>query len=224
MTKQQILEYILKTPNNTNPNVLAPMIDSLIGNTEKVDDFSGAVTAIKSGKNLVLSKNINADDEVTADGAVNVEVSLNGKELKASAQCGNWLLCAQNGAKMVIDGKGLVSVGDSEKAIPVSAYHNAEITILNGTFESKQNSQCVYCENSHVDIYGGEYRFKGEHDASDTLLNVKNTCKVTDIQVYGGTFYGWSPEQGDDHLGGSFAAPGYKVVEIGEKIYKVVKE
>lgn len=115
MTKQQILEYILKTPNNTNPNVLAPMIDSLISNTEKVEDFSSAVTAIKSGKNLVLSEDINADDEVTADGAVNVEVSLNGKELKASAKCGNWLLCAQNGAKMVIDGKGLVSIGNSEK-------------------------------------------------------------------------------------------------------------
>lgn len=68
MTKQQVLKYILKTPNNTNPNVLAPMIDSLIGNTEKVNDFSGAVASLKSGKNLVLSENINADDEVTADG------------------------------------------------------------------------------------------------------------------------------------------------------------
>lgn len=224
MTKQQILEYILKTPNNTNPNVLVPMIDSLIGNTEKVNDFSGAVASLKSGKNLVLSENINADDEVTADGAVNVEVNLNGKELKASSQCGNWLLCAQNGAKMIIDGNGLVSVGESQKAIPVSAYHGAEITILNGTFESKDGSQCVYCENSHVDIYGGEYRFKGGHDESSVLLNVKNTGKVEDIQVYGGTFYGWSPAQGDDNLGGSFVAPGYKVIEIGEKVYKVVKE
>lgn len=197
MTKQQVLKYILKTPNNTNPNVLAPMIDSLIGNTEKVNDFSGAV---------------------------NVEVNLNGKELKASSQCGNWLLCAQNGAKMVIDGNGLVSVGESQKAIPVSAYHGAEITILNGTFESKEGSQCIYCENSHVDIYGGEYRFKGNHNEGDVLLNVKNTGKVEDIQVYGGTFYGWSPAQGDDNLGGSFVAPGYKVIEIGEKVYKVVKE
>lgn len=197
MTKQQILEYILKTPNNTNPNVLAPMIDSLIGNTEKVEDFSSAVAAIKSGKNLVLSEDISADDEVTADGAVNVEVDLNGKELKASSQCGNWLLCAQNGA---------------------------EVTILNGTFESGKESQCVYCENSHVDIYGGEYHFKHEPDENDVLLNVKNTGRVEDIQVYGGTFYGWSPAQGDDKLGGSFVAPGYKVVEIREKVYKVVKE
>lgn len=224
MTKQQILEYILKTPNNTNPNVLAPMIDSLIGNTEKVEDFSSAVAAIKSGKNLVLSEDISADDEVTADGAVNVEVDLNGKELKASSQCGNWLLCAQNGAKMVIDGKGLVSIGESKNAIPVSAYHGAEVTILNGTFESGKESQCVYCENSHVDIYGGEYHFKHELDENDVLLNVKNTGRVEDIQVYGGTFYGWSPAQGDDKLGGSFVAPGYKVVEIREKVYKVVKE
>lgn len=223
MTKQQILEYILKTPSNTNPNVLVPMIDALIGNTEKVEDFSSAVAAIKEGKNLILSEDISANDEVTADGAVSVEVSLNGKELKASAQCGNWLLCAQNGAKMVIDGKGLVSVGDSEKAIPVSAYHDAEITILNGTFECGKDSECIYCENSHVDIYGGEYRFKPGCE-SDCLLNVKNTAKVEDIQVYGGIFYGWSPEQGDDHLKGSFVAPGYKVVEIGEKVYKVVKE
>lgn len=224
MTKQQILEYILKTPNNTNPNVLAPMIDSLIGNTEKVNDFSSAVASIKSGKNLILSENINADDEVTTDGAVNVEVNLNGKELKASSQCGNWLLCAQNGAKMIIDGKGLISVGESQKAIPVSAYHGAEITILNGTFESGKEGQCVYCENSHVDIYGGEYRFKGSHDEGDVLLNVKNTGRIEDIQVYGGTFYGWSPAQGDDNLGGSFVAPGHKVIEIGEKVYKVVKE
>jgi hypothetical protein len=33
MTKEQILEYIMKTPSNTNVNVLSGMLDSLIADS-----------------------------------------------------------------------------------------------------------------------------------------------------------------------------------------------
>lgn len=45
----------------------------------------------------------------------------------------------------------------------------------------------------------------------------------TKIDIYGGTFYGWNPEEGDDAMKGSFVAPGYKVIEIQPSVFKVVK-
>lgn len=33
MTKEQILEYIMKTPSNTNVNVLSGMLDSLVADS-----------------------------------------------------------------------------------------------------------------------------------------------------------------------------------------------
>lgn len=50
MTKNQILSYVLKTPENTNPQVLMSMLDSLVNSTAKPKDFSSATAAIKEGK------------------------------------------------------------------------------------------------------------------------------------------------------------------------------
>lgn len=99
MTRNQILSYVSKTPENTNPQVLMSMLDSLVNSTAQPKDFSSATAAIKEGKNLIVTNDIAAAGEITADGKVNVEVDLNGKKIEATAECSNWLLCAQNGAK-----------------------------------------------------------------------------------------------------------------------------
>lgn len=223
MTKNQILSYVLKTPENTNPQVLMSMLDSLVNSTAQPKDFSSATAAIKEGKNLIVANDIAAAGEITADGKVNVEVDLNGKKIEATAECSNWLLCAQNGAKMEIRGNGIVSSGKGQNTIPVSAYHDAKIDIYGGTYLCSEGAgECVYAENSIVRIYGGEYKM-AEGEKQTELLNAKNGTSVESIQVYGGTFYGWSPEEGDDAMKGSFVAPGYKVIEIQPSVFKVVK-
>ena len=40
-TKQEILEYVMNTPGNTNPNVLAPMLESISGQTPTVFEATG---------------------------------------------------------------------------------------------------------------------------------------------------------------------------------------
>ena len=83
--------------------------------------------------------------------------------------------------------------------------------------------QCVYANGGKVEIYGGTYGTVAGEEVKD-LLNVQNTHEVTDIQVYGGRFIGRDPALGDDALGGSFVAPGYKSVEVEPGIFEVVKE
>ena len=87
-------------------------------------------------------------------------------------------------------------------------------------------THAVYCEKGEINIYGGEYRIS---DSDKTFLvncldaNYKNgTAK---INIYGGTFYGWNPAASMGEPGGpvSFVAKGYKVQEIEEGIYKVMK-
>ena len=205
MTKNQILSYVLKTPENTNPQVLMSMLDSLVNSTAQPKDFSSATAAIKEGKNLIVANDIAAAGEITAD------------------ECSNWLLCAQNGAKMEIRGNGIISSGKGQNTIPVSAYHDAKIDIYGGTYLCSEGAgECVYAENSIVRIYGGKYKM-AEGEKQTELLNVKNGTSVESVQVYGGTFYGWNPEEGDDAMKGSFVAPGYKVIEIQPSVFKVVK-
>ena len=77
-------------------------------------------------------------------------------------------------------------------------------------------------------INGGFFRMEGgTKDDVKYILNQNNTTHGT-ITVTGGTFVNYDPSTGDDNLGGSFVAGGYKVVSEtqsnGDVRYTVVAE
>lgn len=223
MNKNKILDYVLHTPHNTNIAILDSMIMALLAENKVADSSESLIAAAAEGKDIILT----ADVEVAAPVVVKAEsvLDLNKKSVKVPANTSEWymLKAEGEGAVLTISGDGVVTAEGSQQAIPVTAANGGKVIINGGTYLAKGHMQCVYANGGKVEIYGGVYGVAPGEEVKD-LLNVQNTHEVSDIQVYGGTFVGRDPALGDDALGGSFVAPGYKSVEIEPGVFEVVKE
>ena len=219
MNKKRIIDYVLKAPKITNPAILSDMLDQLMKN-KPVATAEELKEALSAGGEVVLMNDIKMNEEIIIN--KDTTLDLNGKEIIAEEAYTGWYLLKADGAKLTIDGKGCISAGASEKAIPVTSTNGAEVKILGGQYKCRGEHQCVYSNGGLVEIYGGTYSVV-EGDTAKDLLNVQNTHQVTDIQVYGGTFIGRDPKLGDDALGGNFVAEGYESIEIKKDKFEVKK-
>lgn len=223
MDKNKILDYVMKTPYNTNIAILDSMIMSLLAENKIADSAESLSNALAESKDVILTANI----ETTSPIVVKAEstLNLNKKSIKAQDNSSEYYMIKAEGegAVVTISGNGIISAGASQQAIPVTAANGGKVIIKDGTYLCKGQMQCVYANGGKVEIYGGTYGTVSGESVKD-LLNVQNTHEVTDIQVYGGRFIGRDPALGDDALGGTFVAPGYKSVEVESGIFEVVKE
>lgn len=84
---------------------------------------------------------------------------------------------------------------------------------VGGDAQGKGNSTVSIRTNSTVNIYGGRFASEKDYQGKYFVLNVQQTTGASGyIKVYGGTFVGQNPADGDDALGGSFVADGYEAV------------
>lgn len=82
---------------------------------------------------------------------------------------------------------------------------------VGGDAQGKGNSTVAIRTNSTVNIYGGRFASEKDYQGKYFVLNVQQTTGASGfIKVYGGTFVGQNPADGDDALGGSFVAKGYE--------------
>lgn len=222
MNKNKIIEYVLKTPHNPNPAVLDSMLMSFLEKGTVANSEETLSHALAEGKDVVLNENFETTTLIIVNGKS--ELDLNKKKITAKENSEEWymLKAEGEGAVLTLSGEGVISAGASKQAIPVTAANGGKVIIKNGTYLAKGQMQCVYANGGKVEIYGGTYGVVDGEEVKD-LLNVQNTHEVTDIQVYGGRFIGRDPALGDDALGGSFVAPGYKSVEVESGIFEVVK-
>lgn len=218
MTKEKILAYLAETPYNSNPAIINQMIDELL-ETSLVSSKEELIAALQKGGKVALTSNVEVDADIVI--TANTELDMNGKKLIAAENHSGWYMLKADNAELVISGKGLISAGKSEKAIPVTATNGAKVIINDGEFACKGDLQCVYANGGKVEIHGGLYRVVEGQEVKD-LLNVQNTKEVTDIQVYGGTFVGRDPALGDDAMGGSFVAEGRRSLNMGNNTFVVM--
>lgn len=84
---------------------------------------------------------------------------------------------------------------------------------VGGDAQGEGNSTVAIRTNSTVNIYGGRFASEKAYKGKYFVLNVQQTTGASGfIKVYGGTFVGQNPADGDDALGGSFVADGYEAV------------
>lgn len=219
------VDYVMAAPQRVNPAILADL-NSNWENPISVKPKNAAEIqdVLNGGEKVFINKKILAEQSIEIEGkgraAAATAVLRNCGELKATKDCGWFLLIARRGATVELNGNGLWS-SNKTKAIPVTASSNSTMWIKGGTFVcSEEAGECVYADkNAQVYVEGGT--FMAEEGVSVPLLNVKNDGDVSQIRVRGGRFIGWNPEDGDDVLGGNFVDDSYKAVEVEPGVWEV---
>ena len=120
----------------------------------------------------------------------NTKVTVNGGDFDGGEGGDNICVWAGNGASLKIN-KGNFIVG--------------------GAASGAGNSTVYATGGANVEIYGGFFKSECAYNGKYYVLDQNNTNPGT-ITVYGGTFVNYDPSTGDDDLGGSFVAEGYKVI------------
>lgn len=127
---------------------------------------------------------------------------------------------------------GYFNGGEGGNNICVAAVKGAKVTINDGTFTvggdaDGYGNSVIYSQGGNIVINGGFFQTNYSYGGCYYVLNQNNGDSGT-ITVTGGTFVNYDPSTGDDNVGGSFVAKGYKVVSEtksnGDTWYTVVPE
>lgn len=82
---------------------------------------------------------------------------------------------------------------------------------VGGDSQGEGNSTVAISTDSVVYIYGGRFASEKAYKGKYFVLNIQQTTGAKgEFKVFGGTFVGQNPADGDDALGGSFVAKGYE--------------
>lgn len=192
------------------------------------DTFENAVkNAEANGKTVVLLKDVEVGEAgSTATGLVvsgTLTVDFNGFTV-SNVGTGYAVVVSGSDAKVTLidsseeqTGGIYGGSGGDNQALRVES--GATLDIYGGNYnvggdaQGKGNSTVAIRTNSTVNIYGGRFASEKDYQGKYFVLNVQQTTGASGfIKVYGGTFVGQNPADGDDALGGSFVADGYEAV------------
>lgn len=193
-------------------------------------DYSILHQFAQNGGTFVLSENMNLGGvPLNIPKGVTFTLDLNGNNLDAAS-----LECWGN---LVIKGEGTIkapqAVADKTNPPLVWTRPGATVEILGGHFvgsaiegvtDQNKNPATIYAQghrnnedgtttdaNATVIIRGGVF----ETSENAILLNEQNN-DFSHIIVYGGTFIGQNPADGDDNKKGNFVAEGYESVKVSD--------
>ena len=192
------------------------------------DTFENAVKyAEANGKTVVLLKDVEVGEaDSAATGLVvsgTVTVDFNGFTV-SNVGTGYAVVVSGSDAKVTLidsskeqTGGIYGGSGGDNQALRVES--GATLDIYGGNYnvggdaQGEGNSTVSIRTNSTVNIYGGRFASEKAYKGKYFVLNIQQTTGASGyIKVYGGTFVGQNPADGDDALGGSFVADGYEAV------------
>ena len=190
------------------------------------DTFENAVkNAEANGKTVVLLKDVevgeagNAATGLVVSGTVTVD--FNGFTV-SNVGTGYAVVVSGSDAKVTLidsseEQTGGIYGGSGGNNQALRVENGATLDIYGGNYnvgvdaEGFGNSTVAISTDSVVYIYGGRFASEGEYEGKYFVLNVQQTTGAKgEFQVFGGTFVGQNPADGDDALGGSFVADGYE--------------
>lgn len=190
------------------------------------DTFENAVkNAEANGKTVVLLKDVEVGEAGSAATGLVVSgtltVDFNGHTV-SNKGTGFAIFVKGSEAKVIfVDSSekqtGGIHGGSGGNNQALRVQDGANVEIYGGNYnvgvdaEGFGNSTVAISTDSVVYIYGGRFASEGEYEGKYFVLNVQQTTGASGfIKVYGGTFVGQNPADGDDALGGSFVADGYE--------------
>ena len=190
------------------------------------DTFENAVKyAEANGKTVVLLKDVevgeagNAATGLVVSGTVTVD--FNGFTV-SNVGTGYAVVVSGSDAKVTLidsskEQTGGIYGGSGGNNQALRVQDGAKVEIYGGNYnvggdsQGEGNSTVAISTDSVVYIYGGRFASEGEYEGKYFVLNVQQTTGAKgEFKVFGGTFVGQNPADGDDALGGSFVADGYE--------------
>lgn len=192
------------------------------------DTFENAVKyAEANGKTVVLLKDVEVGEaDSAATGLVvsgTLTVDFNGFTV-SNVGTGYAVVVSGSDAKVTLidsseEQTGGIYGGSGGDNQALRVENGATLDIYGGNYnvggdaQGEGNSTVSIRTNSTVNIYGGRFASEKDYQGKYFVLNVQQTTGASGyIKVYGGTFVGQNPADGDDALGGSFVADGYEAV------------
>jgi extracellular matrix binding protein len=190
------------------------------------DTFENAVKyAEANGKTVVLLKDVevgeagNAATGLVVSGTVTVD--FNGFTV-SNVGTGYAVVVSGSDAKVTLidsskeqTGGIYGGSGGDNQALRVES--GATLDIYGGNYnvggdpQGEGNSTVAISTDSVVYIYGGRFASEKAYKGKYFVLNIQQTTGAKgEFKVFGGTFVGQNPADGDDALGGSFVAKGYE--------------
>lgn len=218
--------------------------------TNEYATLAAAVAAVQDGETVVLVSTI-ANESVLYTGTAAFTIDLNGQTWNyLDGENGNWAAFKNNGATVTF--KDSSEAGTGKIYCNGDGFciwsRTGSVVIESGSFVNNSHEDyAIYLGTDDANFVGGVPptititggSFVNEDNApynnkpawSRLVLNVMNSNATTRtlvktelIQVSGGS-YSWDPALGDDNMGGSFVAEGYKsVYDDTTGLYNVVPD
>lgn len=196
---------------------------------------------ILNGGNVKLNNDVQVATVVILENGVKTELNLNGKTITAGVfaesngtvnegDSDSYAFWVKEGGELVINGDGIIKSQDATYSMAVWA-QGGVVTINGGKFyNGGDGCDLIYASaGGKVYIYGGEFHAterSGEVEGTKnkfSALNIKDADRaISEIVVYGGTFYGFNPSDNvseTEHT--NFVAEGYESVEVSEGVWEV---
>lgn len=190
------------------------------------DTFENAVkNAEANGKTVVLLKDVEVGEAgSTATGLVvsgTVTVDFNGFTV-SNVGTGYAVVVSGSDAKVTLidsskEQTGGIYGGSGGNNQALRVQDGAKVEIYGGNYnvggdpQGEGNSTVAISTDSVVYIYGGRFASEKAYKGKYFVLNIQQTTGAKgEFKVFGGTFVGQNPADGDDALGGSFVAKGYE--------------
>lgn len=190
------------------------------------DTFENAVKyAEANGKTVVLLKDVEVGEAGSAaTGLVvsgTVTVDFNGFTV-SNVGTGYAVVVSGSDAKVTLidsskEQTGGIYGGSGGNNQALRVQDGAKVEIYGGNYnvggdpQGEGNSTVAISTDSVVYIYGGRFASEKAYKGKYFVLNIQQTTGAKgEFKVFGGTFVGQNPADGDDALGGSFVAKGYE--------------
>ena len=190
------------------------------------DTFENAVkNAEANGKTVVLLKDVEVGEAGSAATGLVVSgtltVDFNGFTV-SNVGTGYAVVVKGSDAKVTLidsskEQTGGIYGGSGGNNQALRVQDGAKVEIYGGNYnvggdpQDEGNSTVAISTDSVVYIYGGRFASEKAYKGKYFVLNIQQTTGAKgEFKVFGGTFVGQNPADGDDALGGSFVAKGYE--------------
>ena len=171
----------------------------------KFTSLAEAIEAASAGDTITLVKDI----ELTSYLEITKSITLDFNEKSISRADGTGIYVNDTNAEVVLT-NGTIEASN----IPVYVNHAKTVDIYDCVVRNTDSNEAVYVQNSgHVRIYSGTFSTDNQYDGKYWVLNINDNYRDTaKIEVYGGTFVNFNPQNCDTEVEGynNFCADGYK--------------